>query len=179
MKKNDVTVLIVDDDQSTREVYRDLLRLAGFSIIESSDGKDALVKFKKHLPKVVFTGIDLPGSDGFSLITHIRESGLSQPFFIVNSHNDRQTDREKAVKFGVDGFFVRGFSAPKNVIDLITALTKKRSQHHSWGADPIFWDRSRFEGITEKYGMKVFLISAIAIFSILLLALYFRAAAQS
>ncbi len=167
-------MLIVDDDQSTREVYRDLLQLAGFSIIESPDGKDALSKFKKHLPKVVFTGIDLPESDGFTLITNIRESDLPQPFFIVNSHNDRQVDREKAVKFGVDGFFVRGFSAPKNVIDLITALTKKRSRHHSWGADPIFWDRSRFEGFTEKHGMKLFLVSAIAIFSFLLLAIFLR-----
>lgn len=169
-----VRVLIVDDDQSTREVYRDLLELAGFSIIESPDGKDALAKFKKYLPKVVFTGIDLPEADGFSLITNIRESDLPQPFFIVNSHNDRQIDREKAVRFHVDGFFVRGFSAPKNVIDLITALTKKRSRHHSWGTDPIFWDRSRFEGFTEKYGMKLFLILAILIFLTLLLALFIR-----
>ncbi|QQS15383.1 MAG: response regulator [Candidatus Moraniibacteriota bacterium] len=172
--KKDISVLIVDDDQSTREVYRDLLKLAGFSIIESQDGKDALTKFKQHLPQVVFTGIDLPGSDGFSLITHIRESDLPQPFFIVNSHNDRQIDRAKAVEFNVDGFFVRGFSAPKNVIDLITALTKKRSRHHSWGADPIFWDRSRFEDVTEKYGMKLFLLSAIMIFLALLIALFVR-----
>lgn len=173
-KRKDVSVLIVDDDQSTREVYRDLLKLAGFSIIESPNGKDALAKFKKYLPQVVFTGIDLPESDGFSLITNIRASDLSQPFFIVNSHNDRQIDRAKAVEFNVDGFFVRGFSAPKNVIDLITALTKNRSVHHSWGADPIFWDRSRFEGVTEKYGMKLFLISAIVIFSALLIALFVR-----
>lgn len=173
-KRKDISVLIVDDDQSTREVYRDLLKLAGFSIIESPDGKDALLKLKKHLPQVVFTGIDLPESDGFSLITNIRASDLPQPFFIVNSHNDRQIDRAKAVEFNVDGFFVRGFSAPKNVIDLITALTKKRSSHHSWGADPIFWDRSRFEDITEKYGMKLFLLSAIAIFLTLLVALFMR-----
>lgn len=174
MNKKNVNVLVVDDDQSTREVYRDLLQLAGFSIVESADGKDALVKFKKHIPQVVFTGIDLPGLDGFSLIEHIRETDLPQPFFIVNSHNDRQTDREKAVKFGVDGFFVRGFSAPKNVIDLVMALTKNRSRNHSWGSDPIFLDRSRFEGFTEKYGMSLFLLSAIVIFLALLIALFVR-----
>lgn len=174
MKKEDVSILIVDDDQSTREVYRDLLQLAGFLIIESADGKDALLKFKKHLPKVVFTGIDLPGSDGFTLITKIRETDLPQPSFIVNSHNDRQIDREKAVQYGVDGFFVRGFSAPKNVIELITALTKKKSKNHSWGADPIFLDRTRREEFMEKYGMKFFLISAIGIFLLLLLALFVR-----
>jgi DNA-binding response OmpR family regulator len=174
MKKIDTQVLIVDDDQSTREVYRDLLSLAGFSIIESADGNDALVKFKKYLPKVVFTGIDLPGSDGFSLITDIRESDLPQPAFIVNSHNDRPEDRKRAVEFGVDGFFVRGFSAPKNVIDLITALTKKKSRNHSWGADPIFLDRTQWEGWIEKYGLKIFLILAILIFSGLLLALFIR-----
>ena len=174
MGKESIRVLIVDDDQSTREVYRDLLGLAGFSIIESADGKDALSKFKKHIPKVVFTGIDLPGSDGFSLITSIRESDLPQPFFIVNSHNDRQADREKAVAFNVDGFFVRGFSAPKNVIELITALTKKKSRNHSWGADPIFLDRTRWEEWTEKYGMRLFLVLAISIFSTLLLTLFLR-----
>lgn len=157
MKKGDVRILIVDDDQSTREVYRDLLRLAGFSIIESADGNDAMIQFRRHLPRVVFTGIDLPGSDGFSLITNIRQSGLPQPFYIVNSHNDRQADREKAGAFGVDGFFVRGFSAPKNVIDLITALTKKKSGNHSWGSDLIFHDRSGWEAWTEQHGMRIFL----------------------
>lgn len=174
MKKEDVSVLIVDDDQSTREVYRDLLKLAGFLIIESANGKDALLKFRRHLPKVVFTGIDLPGSDGFTLITKIRETDLPQPFFIVNSHNDRQIDREKAVQFGVDGFFVRGFSAPKNVIELITALIKKKSKNHSWGADPIFLDRTRREEFLEKNGMKLFLFSVISIFFLLFLGLFLR-----
>ena len=175
MKQESLSVLIVDDDQSTREVYRDLLELAGFSIIESGDGVDALEQFKKHLPKVVFTGIDLPGSDGFTLITKIRESDLPQPNFIVNSHNDRPEDRKKAGEFNVDGFFVRGFSAPKNVIDLILALTKRKSRNHSWGADPIFHERKNWEEWTEKYGMKLFLVLAILIFVTLLVALLVRA----
>lgn len=150
MKKK-AHILLVDDDESTRTVYRDMLRLAGFVVTESDDGQDAFKKFSKDRPDVVFTGIDLPKLGGFGLIERIRASGFEQPFFIVNSHNDRQEDREMAVAFGVDGFFVRGFSAPKNAIDLINALTSKHvSKSHTSQADPIFPERSLWDTWSEN-----------------------------
>lgn len=160
MKKK-VRILLVDDDESTRTVYRDMLCLAGFDVTESEDGQDAFKKFSKDQSDVVFTGIDLPKLGGFGLVERIRASRLEQPFFIVNSHNDRQEDREMAVAFGVDGFFVRGFSAPKNAIDLINSLMQKNaSKAHASHADPLFPNRSAWDTWRENDGHIGILIAA-------------------
>lgn len=172
MKKEAITVLIVDDDRSTREIYRDILDLAGFSVLESSSAEDAITQFHSRTPEVVFTGIDLPGFDGFSLMTRIRESASRQPIFIVNSHHDRERDRERAVAFGVDGFFVRGFSSPKNVIDFISSATIGRESRFFRRSDPVFWDRNWWESVTERHGMKIFLASSTVIVAFFSTALF-------
>lgn len=146
MEKIKITALIVDDDKSTRDIYREAMELGGIEVITASDGGEAYDLYKRYKPKVVFIGIVMSGIDGFSLVEKIRkEEGSRSPFFIINSHNDKEEDRKRAQEIGVDGYFVRGFSAPINVVSHINKLvhTQDRKQE-------MVFTREEFEKIVEE-----------------------------
>ena len=58
-------VLIVEDDQSTRLMYREFLNHSGFRTADAHNGFQALEKARELRPDLVVTDIAVPGMDGF------------------------------------------------------------------------------------------------------------------
>ena len=57
-------VLIVDDDERNRKLAADLLRLAGYRIVEAAGGREAVALAAQTLPQVVLMDLRLPDMDG-------------------------------------------------------------------------------------------------------------------
>lgn len=65
-------ILIVDDDEPTREVLVDLLPAAGYRVYEAPDGKSALERLRTHREGlVVLLDVLMPGMDGFAVLQAI------------------------------------------------------------------------------------------------------------
>ncbi|MEI7554307.1 response regulator [Candidatus Chlorohelix sp.] len=78
------TILLIENDNSSRNVMRVLLqKLAGqpVQIYDTSDGDEALKLFREKQPQIVFTDLIHPGLDGCSLIERMRH--LNPYVFIV------------------------------------------------------------------------------------------------
>jgi len=78
-KPNATTALVVDDDESLRQVASLLLEAIGFDVIVAVDGEDAIRQFKKHGDEVVLVLMDihmprLGGLDAIKLIHAINPS---------------------------------------------------------------------------------------------------------
>lgn len=65
-------VLIVDDNQDTRELYETGLQFAGFRTVLSADGSDGFNRARDSRPDAVVTDLSLPGLDGWELIRRLR-----------------------------------------------------------------------------------------------------------
>ena len=72
-----VTVLVVDDDRSTRALLGILLEKDGYHIINAEDGVEALAAFERHIPDIIITDIHMPRLNGLDLIRSVRSSGGS------------------------------------------------------------------------------------------------------
>jgi signal transduction histidine kinase len=81
------TVLVVDDDQSFREVLRGMLQGVARRVIEAADGADALVALREHRPDIVFLDLRMPVLDGAELLARMSEdpSLRSVPAVILTS----------------------------------------------------------------------------------------------
>lgn len=79
------TVLIVDDDRSTRELFRTALRLAGFDVRPAVDGVSALWQIGQQRLDVVVLDLDLPGVNGIAIHQELesREQTRHVPVVIV------------------------------------------------------------------------------------------------
>jgi CheY-like chemotaxis protein/anti-sigma regulatory factor (Ser/Thr protein kinase) len=76
-----VHVLIVDDDDATRQGLRTLLGNAGFTVDEARDGASALAKIDQHRFKVVLLDMQLPGIAGVDVLA--RCVGGSTPSKVI------------------------------------------------------------------------------------------------
>jgi DNA-binding response OmpR family regulator len=66
------TVLIVEDDAATREMFTEALRWAGFLVVGVTDGLSALYAVELHTPAVIVLDLDLPTLSGMSVYEELQ-----------------------------------------------------------------------------------------------------------
>lgn len=71
MQKKPV-ILIVEDDEATLKMYKQIFDVAGFVVFEAQDGKKAIEIAVEKKPDVILLDILLPVMDGISVIKNIR-----------------------------------------------------------------------------------------------------------
>jgi len=83
------SVLIVDDDVDTREMYGWCLEGRGFQVTLASTVDAALAQMARGIPDVLITDYTLPGGDGFSLADKLRrEPATSDVTMVLVSGRD-------------------------------------------------------------------------------------------
>ena len=101
-------VLLVEDNQTFREVFRNNLaaHFSGLIIDEAANGEEALEKIRKDAPDLIFMDIRLPGKNGLQLTQEIKRSHPKMVIAFLTGY-DIPEYREAAFKIGADQFFVK------------------------------------------------------------------------
>jgi PAS domain S-box-containing protein len=71
-----VRVLVVDDDEPTREMMRRTLEGAGHSVVEAENGQVALERLANDVPDIVVLDLMMPVMDGFTFLHHLRANSV-------------------------------------------------------------------------------------------------------
>lgn len=117
------TILIVDDDIDTLDMYADVFENAEYNVIRATDGLDALNVISDHTPHLIFTGIVMPRMDGFAMMESLKQNKRTADIpVVINSHLGRESDRKRADELGARDFIVRGFTPPREALERIGAL---------------------------------------------------------
>ncbi len=96
-------VLIVEDDLSTRVMYRDYLSQSGFRTVEAHNGHQALDKAQQLHPDAVITDLAVPGMDGFEFCRALQQSeGMRDiPVLAVTGHAEYLEQHERFKQAGI------------------------------------------------------------------------------
>src|SRR3990172_13208417 len=78
-------VLVVDDEESIRELYRADLSDEGYEVALAVDGRQALVHVESFLPDLVTLDIKLPDIDGIEGLRRIREKNATIPGILLTA----------------------------------------------------------------------------------------------
>jgi two-component system, chemotaxis family, response regulator PixH len=106
-----VTVLVVEDTPSEQELIGLYLREAGYSVINASNGKEALTQVETGKPDVIITDVVMPGMNGFELCRSLKKNPATQklPVIACTSKN-QELDRLWGMKQGVDVYLTKPFT---------------------------------------------------------------------
>lgn len=113
------TVLIVEDDQPTREFLADNLRADRYQVLEADGFKDAVSLLERKSCDLVLLDLMLPDGSGFELCDRIRsangvESRIDEDIpLIVLSGRTSSTDRVRGFDRGVDDYLTKPFHYPE------------------------------------------------------------------
>src|SRR3954447_11555488 len=99
----DPLVLLVEDDRSTRAMYRDYLTQCGFRIVDAHNGFQALEKARLLKPQAVVTDLAVPGMDGFEFCRALRQSPATRsiPVIAVTGHSEYLDDPLRLMQAGI------------------------------------------------------------------------------
>lgn len=76
-------ILVIDDDESSRDVLVRRLRRSGYQVDAAKDGESGIEEARKQRPDLVLVDIRLGGIDGWQVIEHIRDQrDTDEPAFI-------------------------------------------------------------------------------------------------
>jgi DNA-binding response OmpR family regulator len=92
-KPQDKLILIVDDDDSIKELLDFVVKKEGFKTEKASDGKTAIEKAKNINPDLILLDLMLPGYGGFEILKELQayETSSIPIIIITGKYADRST----------------------------------------------------------------------------------------
>ena len=114
-------ILIVEDEESIREVMKKYLQIAGFGVEEAGSGEVALLKFNTTFDLVVLD-LNLPNRDGLEVCRAIRKKS-QVPIIIVTARTE-EIDEVKGLALGADDYIKKPFS-PKILVARVQSIVRR------------------------------------------------------
>jgi DNA-binding NtrC family response regulator len=121
-------ILIVDDEESTRELFAELLQRWGYEVDQTSDGHGALKLAAETHPDVIISDLVMPKLDGLALVRALREEQPDTPVVIITGKGTIDAAVE-AVREGVFDFVEKPLDPARLKVILTRALEKKETLH--------------------------------------------------
>jgi two-component system cell cycle response regulator DivK len=108
-------ILVVDDNQDSRELVVKVLKNRGYQMIEAVDGEDALEKAAAENPDLILMDISIPKINGYEVTRRLKSqvNFKNTPIIALTAHA-MKGDREKALEAGCDGYI----SKPINIHEI-------------------------------------------------------------
>ncbi len=100
-------ILIVEDNPDNMKLFRALLTLKGHQVTALPSGEGLLESLAASRPDLVLMDIQLPGRDGFELLTEIRASPFAEIRVVALTAHAMSGDREKARAAGFDEYITK------------------------------------------------------------------------
>ena len=121
-------ILIVDDEESTRELFAELLQRWGYEVDQTADGHGALKLAAETHPDVIISDLVMPKLDGLALVRALREEQPDTPVVIITGKGTIDAAVE-AVREGVFDFVEKPLDPARLRVILQRALEKKETLH--------------------------------------------------
>jgi two-component system OmpR family response regulator len=116
-------ILVVDDEDVLRDMLGDALRLSGFEVLEASDGSKALALLQKETVDLIVSDVNMPGMDGYEMLTHLRAQGDNTPAIMLTARRERQ-DVTKGLKLGADDYVTKPFGLEELILRVNAVLRR-------------------------------------------------------
>ena len=120
-------VLIVEDDLSTRVLYREYLQQDGFRTVDAHNGHQALEKARDLHPDAVVTDLAVPGMDGFEFCRALQQSAMMRaiPILAVTGHSEYLDHPDRFRHAGISNVLIKPCAPDVIAVELRRLLSQQ------------------------------------------------------
>jgi two-component system, OmpR family, response regulator ResD len=131
------TLLLVEDETRMRILISDYLKREGYSLLEASNGVEALKIFNSNTTDLVILDIMMPYLDGWDVCKAIRKTS-DVPIILLTAKSEEE-DKLLGYELGADDYITKPFS-PKVLVAKVKVLLKRMEQKQNVKSDVISFD---------------------------------------
>lgn len=119
-------ILIVEDDPTIIEMYKEKLKREGFRVSTATDGRKALYKIKQENPDVILLDILMPGLNGFEVLKRLKkqESTKDIPVLVLTNIGSESVDQDKnfAMALGANDYLIKSMNTPEDIVNKVSSI---------------------------------------------------------
>ena len=141
-------ILIVDDEESIRNVLEKLLIYEKYSTLAVSDGKGAIEAVNSEMVDIVLLDIKMPGMDGIEVLKRIKEIDPTLPVVIVSGHGTIETAVE-ATKLGAFDFIEKPIDMDRVLLTVRNGIKQGKLTRQNISLQKRFGGKTRIVGEHE------------------------------
>jgi PAS/PAC sensor hybrid histidine kinase len=113
-------ILLVEDDQSLREIYGIRLTAEGYEIVPAGDGEQALALAVKEKPDLIISDVMMPKISGFDMLDILRSTPETKDIkVIMMTALSSEDQRERGEALGADRFLVKSQVGIEDVVNAV------------------------------------------------------------
>lgn len=118
------TVLIVEDDPASLDIFETILRYGGYEVVTAQTGADGLARARELLPDAVVVDIGLPDVPGFGVMGELSDDPSTDAIpLIVCTVHVFEHDQVRARRAGADVFLMKPVD-PKELLGAVNRLLR-------------------------------------------------------
>ena len=95
-------ILVIDDEQSIRDLLDRLLRRKGYDVILAESGQKGLECFRRERPDVLVLDLKMPGMDGLTVLQQVRSLDPKTPVIILTGAGTAETEQRVRALGGIE-----------------------------------------------------------------------------
>ncbi len=118
------TILIIDDEESIRNLLREVLEKANHRVLEASDGQEGLTLYQQNKVDLVLMDILMPGTDGLETTLQLTREYLDAKVIAMTGAQGDKNFLDVAKLFGARRVFEKPFDLDKLVQAINEELAK-------------------------------------------------------
>ena len=116
-------ILVIDDERSIRNTFKDILEFEKHTVTLAENGKQALEIIQNQTFDLIFSDIKMPEMDGIELLGHFMEREIEAPVVMISGHGNIETAVE-CIKKGAFDFIVKPIDLNRLLITVRNALER-------------------------------------------------------
>ncbi|MEP6495980.1 MAG: response regulator [bacterium] len=125
MSASNRTVLLVEDNEDNLVIYSTILRHAGYTVIEATDGQQGIDAAREHHPGLILMDVSIPIVDGWEATRRLKAdpdtSGI--PIIALTAHA-LPSDQQMSVEVGCNGYISKP-AEPRVVLSAVESYLGK------------------------------------------------------
>lgn len=144
-------ILLVEDDQSLREIYGIRLTAEGYEIVPAGDGEEALAVAVRERPDLIISDVMMPKISGFDMLDILRSTPETKDIKVIMMTALSSDDqRERGERLGADRFLVK---SQVGIEDVVNAVHEVLDQNTGVGTSNTMNTESGFNQPMEGSGV--------------------------
>ena len=120
-------ILLVEDHEDNRKIYRTILTHSGFQVLEATDGRTGISMARDARPDLILMDVSIPHIDGWEATRILKADPETAhiPIVALTAHALKE-DRQHAMKVGCDGYLAKPVE-PRKVVEEVRRFIESAS----------------------------------------------------